>query len=183
MPLDIAFGILGAVIISRITGAVLGWPLIAASIIFALLPDFNFLPDYIENRGGSKFSHEHRDLLHNPIPYLLIGFVLLSLWNVWIAVLFAALGLCHFLHDSVGIGWGVRWAYPFSKKYYKFFSDKDGRLSKNLVASWTPEEQKEAATKYGDPRWLSRYFRSGTFFFELLALLATFLVLWLQLRG
>jgi len=64
----------------------------------------------------------------------------------------------HFAHDSVGIGWGIQWLYPFSKKFYKFFSDETNELSTRFMISRTPEEQQIAVKKYGRDDWIKYYY-------------------------
>ena len=116
-----------------------------------------------------EFSHEHRDIIHNPLIYIVIGFVALLFWSLPIAWLFATLSFWHFLHDSIpeGGGWGIRWLYPFSKKYYKFFSGPNGKFARRFVISWTPTEQKRAATRFGDSNWATHYLQKE-FLFEFL---------------
>jgi len=161
MPLDIAFGIMGAAIAAPLIGIPLTGGLIVLCILFALSPDADYLIYLARTRASNEFAHEHRDLLHNPIIFIGICGAMLSAISVKIAALFAALALLHFLHDSVGVGWGVRWAYPFSKKYFKFFHNGKS------ITSWTPAEQKEMARSHGDPQWLAHYFKSREFYLEL----------------
>lgn len=110
-------------------GAVLGWvagavwdtthvgTFIVGGIVLALLPDVDFLM-MLARRGrhDTRYDHEHRDLLHRPVPYIALGSV--AAWlvagPVW-AGLFAAASLWHFLHDSTGVGWGVAWGAPWSR--------------------------------------------------------------------
>ncbi len=168
MPLDIAFGILSAIFVTQTTHLSLGFSTILFGIIFSLLPDVDFLL-YITKRKPDEMSHEHRNIFHYPLLFIPIGFIILAFININLAFLFALCSLFHFLHDSVGIGWGVRFLYPFSKKYYKFFSDKNGKPSRQFLVSWTKEEQKQIASQFGNPNWLSDYLKfSREFIVELL---------------
>ena len=156
MPLDIGWGIIAAIMVSKIGLLPLNWTMIAAAAAFALLPDVDFLL-YAFRRDADEFSHEHRDLLHNPLLFVPIGFVIIAPFSSGFAWLFVLCAVGHFLHDSVGMGWGVRWRYPFSRRYYKFFSDKRGKMSSNVITSWTPEEQRAAAREFGNPHWMRDY--------------------------
>ena len=170
MPLDIAFGIFGAMITARLTGLPLNWQLVFVGVLFSLLPDVDFAVYFFSKPKIDAFSHEHRDILHKPIPYIVVGFCILVFWSPAIAWLFVAMSLWHFLHDSIpeGGGWGIAWLYSFSKKYYKFFSGADGKFSaRHLVASWTYQEQRKAAAQFGDPNW-ARHYLHKEFIFEIL---------------
>lgn len=171
MPLDIAIGI-GAAFLTAMAFSLplAGW-LFVVGVGFALLPDIDFLL-YLGKRSADEFSHEHRDLLHNPLLYLPIGTVLLAVIHPPLGFLFLLASVGHFIHDSIGGGWGVRWLYPFSKNYFKFFSDERGAYSRNLIAVWTPHQQKQAARAYGDPQWLTHYLNfSPTLIFEISVLI------------
>ena len=170
MPLDIGFGILSTIFLARATSLPLNFLTVLSGIVFALLPDLDFLA-HLARRKADAFSHEHRNLLHNPLLFIPIGFIILIFINIGLAYLFALCSFIHFLHDSIGMGWGIRWAYPFSKKYYKFFSDKRGGMANVFLTSWTPEEQKRAALQFGNPHWLVHYLKfSREFLMELLVL-------------
>ncbi len=177
MPLDIGLGIFWAIIISRFALVQLNWSTVVIAVIFALLPDADFLL-YVFKQGVNQFSHEHRDMFHNPLVFMPIGFAILAPFSIGLACLFLLCSLGHFLHDSIGMGWGIRWAYPFSKRYYKFFSDKQGRMASNFLISWTPEEQREAAIRSGNPHWLKDYLKfSPDLLLELFIFIAAIAIL------
>lgn len=177
MPLDVGMGILLAIFVSRTGLLPLSAAAVAAGILFSLLPDLDFLL-HLARQGTGRFSHEHRDLLHNPLVFISAGTIFLAFMNGGLALLFALSAIAHFLHDSVGMGWGVRWAYPFSKKYYKFFSDPNGHASRRFLVSWTPDAQRAAAAEFGDPHWLSDYLKlSREFLIELGVLVAALILL------
>ncbi len=156
MPLDIGLGIFALLLVSRAVGLpVDGWT-VALAAGFALLPDLDFIVRAIR-RGIDAFSHEHRDLFHNPLVLIPAGFLAVRIFNADLACLYALCVFLHFLHDSIGMGWGVRWWYPFSGRYYKFFSDARGKPAARFLMSWSPEEQRKAAIVFGDPEWLRHY--------------------------
>lgn len=162
MLLDIGLGIFAAIIVASLTGIHIDAMTMFVPILFVLIPDLDFLL-YLVKRKPDEFSHEHRNLLHNPLLFIPIGSIAIFFFiGLNFTYLFLLCSFAHFIHDSIGTGWGIRWLYPFSKKYYKFFSDKQGKLSSNLVVSWTPEEQSRAAAEFGDPNWLSNYLNFST---------------------
>ncbi len=118
MFLDIAIGIFAGIAAAVIGGdmAQLPW-FVLGGIAFALLPDVDFVVHRAVWRRGAHFDYMHRYLLHKPLPYVLIGTALVW-WisggsMVWCA-LFALTSLWHFAHDTVGVGFGVQWLWPFS---------------------------------------------------------------------
>ena len=153
MFLDIGLGIIGAIIFSYISHIEISILVLVVSILFALLPDVDFIFKLVKHGGTKNIGHEHRDLLHYPLLYIPIGFLLIFLFSPNYAYLFVVLSLLHFMHDSIGIGWGILWAYPFSKRYYKFFSEKNGKSSMRLFISWTRKEQQEVSAQFGDKNW------------------------------
>jgi len=158
---DIGIGIFSAIIASRLFQTKLTLFTVIIGIVFALLLDTDFLVEWIKRkRMPGKFSHEHRNLFHFPLFYIPIGSFVVF-WFGWIYLfLFIFNSLLHFLHDSLGIGWGIKWAYPFSKRNYKFFTGDDNRFSKRFIISWNKEELQKTVEKYGDPNWIKNiYFR------------------------
>jgi hypothetical protein len=110
-------------------------------------------------RVGGKVQGPHRELTHFPLSFIpVLAIVYYYFDPVWFW-LFSFGIFFHFLHDSIGMGWGIKWFWPFSRRSYKLFSEKDGRLfSKNFVASWSPEELKPAIEKYGDDDWFRNFY-------------------------
>ena len=141
----------------------LTFTLVFAGIAFALLPDIDFFIEFFKHGSvGGKVIREHRELTHFPIIYIPVAiFIYLIFGAMWTAMFSLAI-FAHFLHDSIGIGWGIKWFWPFSKKAYKFFSEKDGRFSSRLIISWSPEELTEVAANHGDPNWIRNIYLRPT---------------------
>ncbi len=185
MFLDIGIGILGAVLYTGIVDAPITPALLAVAVGFALLPDTDFIVAWMRSRNVHAINHTHRDVTHYPLLYIPVGSLAVALLGgLPTAMLFAALSLLHFIHDSIGIGWGIQWAYPFSKKFYKAFSEKDGRFSWRLLVAWTPSEQAEVERQAGDPSWLRNiYLRFHPIaIIELLFFIGALAVLWSAIR-
>lgn len=186
MFLDIGVGILLSILVSRLFNTGLTGGFIWAGVALALLPDIDVVVELWQRKGklGGKVAGFHRTCTHYPLLYLPIAAVVWLVFGLMWAALFGSAVLVHFIHDSVGTGWGIKWLWPFSQKRYKFFAGKDGRVSKNLVVSWAPTELAEAMAKYGDPDWFKNiYLRpSAVFVVELAVFVLSLAVLYLAAR-
>lgn len=159
MLLDSAIGIFSSIFVSWFFNFEISSSLVLVGIVFALLPDLDFLVEFIKHGSvGGKVIREHREIIHYPIIYVPVVILIYFLTGIFWATLFAMGIFSHFVHDSIGIGWGIKWFWPFSKKSYKLFSEKDGSFSSRLVVSWEPEELKEVVLKYGDPDWIKNIY-------------------------
>ncbi len=159
MFLDVGIGILLSVFISRIFGADLSYGFVLAGVGFSLLPDLDVFVELAKRgRIGGRVQGHHRELTHFPLTYLPAIFLIYAFWGQVYVWLFAWAVLAHFLHDSVGMGWGLQWLWPFSRKAYKFFSNKDGSLSGRFLVSWAPAELREVVYRHGDDHWFKNYY-------------------------
>lgn len=161
MFLDIGIGIIVAICASYFSGMEMSFLLAAFSIFFALLPDADFLYFYTK-RHDTKHDHKHRDIIHYPLLYLPIGTILLWIMfgKVW-ALVFLASSFFHFLHDSIAIGWGIKWLYPFSKNNYSFFYLYSRKLKKGLrglVFVFNENNLPELVREHGDPNWVQNIY-------------------------
>lgn len=110
-------------------------------------------------KGAGKWTHEHRDLFHLPVIVLPVVFIVSHvLLGNYYTIVVSLTTFLHLVHDSIGIGWGVKWLYPFSSKSYKVLGRKFGKLK--FVASWTMEELEEDAEMNGDEDWLKNLYLS-----------------------
>ena len=159
MPLDIAFGIFLAMLASKFFHRELGAFLISICILFTLFPDFDFMVEWaLHGSVGGKVIREHREISHFPLTFIPVVFaVWLAAGGFW-AIIFGCGILFHFLHDSMGIGWGIKWWWPFSRKAFKFFSEKDGSFSRRFLISWNDTELQEVARNAGDPDWIKNIY-------------------------
>lgn len=131
-------------------------------ILFALSPDIDYLIYLIKKKGKSnEMAHCHRDILHYPLIFIPSGMLFLSIFSKEYSFLFGLGSFLHFLHDSIGIGWGIRWFWPFSKNYYAFFRKsvaKEKESPIRFICIWEPEEVKKLASEYGDPNWFKNIY-------------------------
>ena len=158
MHLDIGLGILNAIFISWLFELPLSVSMIVWGILFALAPDLDYLI-HLARGGTSKDDYKHRRLLHHPLLFLLISIGVFWVFGKTWGLMFLLGTLGHFVHDSIGIGWGVQWLSPFNKNHYSFFyvyspPHVPNAFPSQLVYEWKYEELDELNQKYGDSNWL-----------------------------
>ncbi len=148
MFLDIALGMLAGLVVGAGFNLEFVWLFILLGAIFALLPDFDFLV-MLARRGlarDRRFDHDHRDLLHKPLIYIPVGAAAaFGIGGAPLATLFTSGSVIHFLHDSTGIGWGIRWLYPFSDNYIGICH---AGLRKICGAKWIQSVSRKQVTKH-----------------------------------
>ena len=160
MPFDIGIGILISVLASHIYGVSLSPQLVAISVLANLIPDLDVFVELAKRgRVGGRVQGHHRELSHFPLTFIpVVGAVYYFLGQFWAFIIGFNL-LAHFLHDSIGMGWGIKWLWPFSKRSYKLFSNKQGSLiGSEFIVSWEPRELKEVIAKYGDDHWFRNFY-------------------------
>jgi hypothetical protein len=161
MPFDIGLGLMLGVLINTVSGIDYKISLLIG-VVACLLPDL----DYVYKATiTKKLPHgDHRDGLHYPLIFIpavgLIGYLI----NPYIGLGLALGALVHFIHDSIGVGWGVKWLYPFSKKSYAFLYranlESEKEMPKKLFYSWSDAERNVLMKKFGDPNWIKHiYFK------------------------
>jgi len=168
MPLDIAVGIFLAMGMSRFFHHPLTPVVLAAGVLFALLPDADYLLHLARGRS-SKNAHLHRDTLHLPLVFIPISLFILYLFGPEWMFLFGLGSLAHFLYDSIGIGWGVQWLWPFRDNHYSFLYSyrpphRTEYMPRKLFYSWPHRDIAALAARYGDPDWIKNiYFKFHPF--------------------
>ncbi len=164
MFLDIGVGILVALFVGKVFALPVSAALVLVGILFSLLVDADFIIHKLNPHIIGK-DHQHRDLFHYPLLYISIGAVLLSvIASPAIVLIFVLSSFLHFVHDSIGIGWGVQWLYPFDTRHFSFLYIYQPRHKephpKQLVYIWKHEEINEINHKFGDPEWVKNvYFK------------------------
>jgi len=149
--LDISAGVFLSIVTAKFLGLKISLCAVSFGIISSLWLDLDALS--LLKKGAGKWTHEHRNLFHFPLVVLPVAFIACYvLSNGYYATVVLLATFFHLVHDSIGIGWGVKWLYPFSHKNYKFFGLKF--KERRIVSSWTKEEQRRDATLNGDDNWL-----------------------------
>ena len=187
MFFDIGAGILVAMFVSVYLHVPLNEMLIIGGIVFALCPDADFLVHFYR-RGISREDYQHRNMIHYPLLFLPIGTVAAFLLGgkLW-AMLFFLGALSHFVHDSIAIGWGIKWLYPFSTKNYVFlyhYSKVKKRGLRKLIFAFDKNTLNETVAEHWDDDWLRNIYYKwhpiaivefGVFIFALTLLYFSFL--------
>src|SRR3989344_6786031 len=155
MFLDIGLGIFAAMAVSALWDVPLTLAFAAVGACFALLPDLDFVFLAIRRRNALH----HREGLNYPLLFVPIGAFIFSWFGGAWALLFALASLGHFIHDSVCIGWGVQWLFPFTKDHYSFFYIYKPRwraeyLPRQWLYIWKHDEIDALDARYGDPDWI-----------------------------
>jgi len=139
------------------------------TIAWAYLPDLDGAFHFIKTGkavADLENGRDHREGLHYPLLWTLFFGVIIYIFgfNIWLISAFTAMML-HFLHDMIGIGWGVQIFAPLDWGSYKLFSKKwvsaDVTLSP-IVTRYSKSELREALIKYGEADWIERYFCKWT---------------------
>ena len=187
MLLDFGLGIISSIMVSRIFDIPLSWWFVLLGIGFAIIVDLDFLV-YQIRAGDPKMAYQHRELLHYPLLYIPLGTLMLWFFSVPYAMLFIFSSLFHFLHDSIGIGWGVQWLYPFNTDHYNFFyrysAPSKPPLPFKAFRIWKHYELPALAEKHGDPDWIKNiYFKWHPYAIaELLGFLIALAVLYMVVK-
>ena len=149
---DTGIGILLAILTSYLFDVPISPWLVIACIVFSLLPDLDFLLP-------AKMVRGHRGIMHYPFIYLVISILVYFIFGPLWSFIFISGVFLHLIHDTVFLGWGIKWSWPYSLRAYKFFPDKDGRITSKFFLSWMPEEEAKVKSEYGsDEEWMRTFF-------------------------
>lgn len=174
MPLDIGVGILLSLGVAELFHVPATWGFILLGIACALLPDI----DIVTMLFG---SWKHRTHTHYPITYVPIAFLIFILFGPLYGLLFTFGVYAHLIHDTIGIGWGIAWLWPFSSRKFLFFPDGARRKTLGTFATWTPEEEPAIKEQGSNANWVRDfYFRPNLLaYIEYGTLLVALVVLFL----
>lgn len=183
MLLDIGIGIIWGILFDSFSDAHSLGTFVWFGIFSALSPDMDFIYHLLSG-GTMKDDHRHREVFHKPY-FLLAGWLVVALIaSPVLAWLFVVGALGHFIHDSIGIGWGVQWLAPFKSDHYTFLyrvhtADKPAPPKKRLYV-WPNSDIDKLNAQYGDENWFKNTylkwhpFATFEFVVFILALLALY---------
>lgn len=183
MLLDIGAGIIWGILFDSLSDAHSLGVFVWFGIFSALSPDMDFLY-HLATGGTMRDDHRHREVFHKPL-FLAIGWLVVALVATpTLAWLFVVGALGHFVHDSIGIGWGVQWLAPFNNDHFTFLyrvhtADKPAPPKRRLYV-WPNAEIDDLNKRYGDEDWFKNtYLRWHPFaIVELAVLVAALAALW-----
>lgn len=160
MFLDIAVGILFALGIGELYFEQTPYWFVILGVVFSLLPDIDGVLWLLRPKVRSVWYTMHRKYTGYPLLYIIPAIFVFIIFGKEIGLLFSVCIFMHHLHDTFFIGWGVMWFWPFSKRKYKFFPDKDGSVTSTFMISWLPEEEGKIVRWSGghNDGWIKRYF-------------------------
>jgi hypothetical protein len=165
MPLDIGIGLLFGILLNVVSGFNYHLCLLIG-VVACLLPDLDFVWPVVTRKYSYKKAH--RDGLHYPLLFIPTVGLVGALINPYIGAIFALGALVHFIHDTLGIGWGVKLLFPFNNVSYAFLhraksSTKEG-MPQKMFYHWTDEERAQSMAKYAEPHWMQQiYFRPNLY--------------------
>lgn len=158
MFLDIGIGILSSLGIAHAFSVEVTWMWVLVGIIFAVLPDMDIIPYAIKKFSLSRKITDHRSYTHYPIVYIPLTIFVYMGFGLPYATLFFVCIFFHLIHDTLWLGWGVAWGAPFSTRRYKFFPDKDGKITTQFLLSWDEDEEEEIYKEYHNPHWIRDFY-------------------------
>jgi hypothetical protein len=150
MPLDIGVGIILSLGAAQGFGVEATPMFMTTGILFALLPDIDILPIFW------RTSYDHRSYPHYPIVHVPIAIGIYMLFGPVFTTLYVLCLLAHFIHDTVGLGWGIAWLWPFSRRRFIFLPA--ARMSRGWFQSWLPEEETTFTYDYRVDSWIRYYY-------------------------
>jgi hypothetical protein len=139
MHADIGIGIILSIILTNLFGVELNAYYVIGGILFALLPDIDMVIFVVP--GLKKVFKGHRELTHVPLVYLpIVVIVLFIAGSLWAGLFMCGIVL-HLLHDTLWLGRGIKWLWPFSDRSFKSFPDKGEHITRVPWISWKTEQE------------------------------------------
>lgn len=167
MPFDIGIGLLLGVWLHGISH-ISFFSSLLIGVTACMLPDLDAILNTIKvGYVKSLTASDHREGLHYPLLYL-PAIALICFINPYVGLIFVIGGLAHFLHDSIGIGWGVMWFYPISDKSYCFLYrvplKAETNLPKQKIYVWNKTEKRKVISAYADPHFMRHVYLKPTLY-------------------
>jgi hypothetical protein len=164
MFLDIGIGILSSLFVGWILNFETSIFFILGGILLTILPDCDFLYFWLARKRDKDrdTDYKHRDLFHYPLIYLPFGTAVFYILGgkEWV-ILFLLCSFLHFIHDSIAVGWGIKWFFPFFQNNFAFFylySCKIKTGLRKLVFSFDENTLKQYVNEHGDKDWITNIY-------------------------
>ena len=173
MPLDIGVGILLSIVVANWYQVSLSPFFVLLGILAALAPDLDIVPLFW------RTTYDHRSFPHYPIVQVVLTCMVYGLLGPMYATLYGLGVFIHLLHDSIGLGWGVMWFWPVSRRKFLFLPIARMKTY-GYFMTWMREEERQLGADYHDPHWIRHYYFSShpIAFIEYGVLLFAFAVWW-----
>jgi hypothetical protein len=127
---------------------------VIAAMIVSVSPDLDIPLSKLFISSKPEHISNHRDMLHIPLAIIPI-FAVLYYFSAFWAYLVGLCLLAHFIHDSLGSGYGVKWLQPLSQNSYKFCPE-------HIICWWTPEYVKKHPITMTLDEALEKYYLKWT---------------------
>jgi len=176
---DIANGLFAVLIAGYVSGTEVVWWHFVIGVLLAMSPDLDAIPELLR-RGrvscDAEYVSDHRDMLHYPVLFVLVGVLLILFVNTFFGTMFLAATMLHFFNDFYGTGWGIPLFWPLTDRRYKFCARRAGRLKRLLKAngdwdtlphderrfkilvSWSRDELDSYIERFGIDDWATPYY-------------------------
>lgn len=119
----LSYPFLGFLLLAKLFGIGYSSKELLLLMVFSILPDLDFFYHALKRGGWQEYTLKHHKWVsHWPIVYspLIAAAFIYPEKGVIIA---CAAVYFHLLLDTFASGDGIMWLYPFSKKFYNFFSE------------------------------------------------------------
>lgn len=158
MFLDIAIGIVAPLFVAHLFQFEATGGFVLFGILSSLLPDIDIIVYGFRKYVLHRKINDHRSWTHYPIVYILLSPAVFIFMSPLHGIVFLLCILFHFIHDSLWIGWGVSWFWPFSNRRYKFFPLKNGKSARQLKMTWLPREDEAIQKQLHDSHWIRDFY-------------------------
>lgn len=155
MFMDIGMGILIALGVASVFGVAPTPEVVIFGVLFALLPDIDFFLTRIA--AIRKVIGEHRSATHFPLVHLVVSMVMYIFFGKVFATLYFICTFYHLVHDTLFLGWGIKWLWPYSNKSLSIFHDKGGVITSEVLV-WGPEDDRRIRNEYASPNWVRDFY-------------------------
>lgn len=175
---DWANGIFAVVLASFITSTEVVWWHFLIGILIAMCPDLDAIPELIKRKrlaASAEHLSDHREGLHYPVIFLVVGGILVYLYPFY-GWMFLIAVMLHFINDLYGTGWGIPLLWPLTDRRYKLLGRRVNRMKSilvedgdweklpdserrlRLIVSWEKKELTSYIQKWGMENWINRYY-------------------------
>lgn len=150
---DIGFGLIFGVVFGIWSHQEPNLKILLIGICAALWPDIDFIVWILRKKKLDEWAHKHRELLHRPLIAIPTAWIIGRYYlGTTEAYLIATATTYHFIHDTIGHGWGIRWFWPLANEFLCYRSTTKIYPVSRLYA-WTASEQDDMCRRFGNKNW------------------------------
>ena len=160
---DWANGIFAVFIAAAITDTEILWWHFLIGIPLAMCPDLDAIPELLARgkiAASADHNHDHRDVLHFPILFLIGGVIAVLLFGYW-GWIFLSSTILHFVNDLYGTGWGIPLFWPLTKDRFKLFTDENNNSSlrkEDWIRRIKVTKLHDEIAEHGNETWVDDFY-------------------------